>query len=171
MVARGRGNARPARFGLQLGGRGFCATTGGVRDALRGHLVFACGAGLYGVPSELASEVVNLPTLTRVPGAPAHVLGVFALRGEVLPVIDLTRLLGSPPPEQEWKRAVVLRVAQGVVALTATRVLGVASLEGNGGPLGNSGVQQHLKGPFQAPAGDVATVDPEGLVAFLARGG
>jgi purine-binding chemotaxis protein CheW len=126
---------------------------------------------LYGVPSELASEVVNLPALTRVPGAPAHVLGVFALRGEVLPVIDLVRLVGGPQPEAAWKRAVVLRVAQGVVALTATKVLGVSALEGSGGPLGNAGVQQHLRGPYSALAGDVAAVDPEGLVAFLARGG
>jgi purine-binding chemotaxis protein CheW len=133
--------------------------------------VFACGAGLYGVPSELASEVVNLPALTRVPGAPAHVLGVFALRGEVLPVIDLVKLVGGAPTEAPWKRAVVIRVAQGVVALTATRVLGVAALEGAGGPLGSTGVQQHLRGPLKAPAGDVAAIEPEGLVAFLARGG
>ncbi len=139
--------------------------------------MFSCGASLYGVPSELASEVVNLPTLTRVPGAPPHVIGVFALRGEVLPVIDLQLLAGGAA--RAWRRAVVVRATAGVVALTATRVFGVAPLEGVDEPLGPSGLRQHLRGPMKAPGaragvastGEIAAIETDGLMAFLARGG
>lgn len=137
---------------------------------VHGHLVFACGSSLYAVPSETASEVVNLPALTRVPGAPAHLLGVFAHRGEVLPVVDLSRLV-SKPVDEAFKRAVLVRTQKGVVALTATRVLGVATLEGSFERLGDAGVQRHLLGPARAPAGEVAVVDTDTFVEFLAQQG
>jgi purine-binding chemotaxis protein CheW len=137
---------------------------------LRGHLVFACGASLYAVPAERAQEVVSLPVLTRVPGAPPHLLGVFAHRGEVIPVIDLARITGVKV-ETAWRRAVLVRVPRGGLALTATRVAGVSVLHGKFDPLGETGVQAHLKGPARAPAGEVAIVEPEGFFDFLARGG
>jgi purine-binding chemotaxis protein CheW len=138
-------------------------------DAPRGHLVFVCGTTLYAVPSETAAEVVNVPTLTRVPGSPVHVLGVFAHRGEVLPVIDLAQLTGLKRDPAALKRAVVVRVAQGAVALTASRVNGVATLTGTFDRLGSSGVQSHLRGPATSPDGSVAVIDPEGLVEFLSH--
>lgn len=135
-----------------------------------GHLVFACGSSLYAVPADTASEVVNVPKLTRVPGAPGHLLGVFAHRGEVLPVVDLTRLTGQPL-DDAFKRAVLVRTPRGAVALTATRVLGVATLEGQFERLGDSGVHQHLRGPARAPAGEVAVIDTQTFVDFLASAG
>lgn len=136
----------------------------------RGHLVFSCGASLYAVPAETAAEVVTLPLLTRVPGAPVHLVGVFAHRGEVLPVVDLARLAGKPLDEA-FKRAVLVRGASGAVALTATRVLGVSQLEGKQDRLGDSGLLAHLRGPARGPAGEVAVIDPEGFFDYLARGG
>lgn len=133
-----------------------------------GHLVFAVGSSLYAVPADTASEVVTVPSLTRVPGAPAHLLGVFAHRGEVLPVVDLTRLLGTPG-DGAFRRAVLLRTPKGAVALTATKVLGVSTLEGSFERLGETGVQQHLRGPARAPAGEVAVIDTQTFVDFLAQ--
>lgn len=131
-----------------------------------GHLVFACGSSLYAVPADTASEVVTVPHLTRVPGAPAHLLGVFAHRGEVLPVIDLARLTGHPL-EEAFKRAVLVRTPKGAVALTASRVLGVATLEGSFERLGEAGVQQHLRGPARSASGEVAVIDTQTFVEFL----
>ena len=139
-----------------------------VRES-HGHLVFAVADRLYAVPADTASEVVTVASLTRVPGAPAHLLGVFAHRGEVLPVVDLTRLVGTPM-EGAFRRAVLLRTPKGAVALTATKVLGVATLEGSFDPLGESGGQQHLRGPARAPAGEVAVIDTQTFVDFLAQG-
>src|SRR5688572_23426388 len=90
------------------------------------HLVFASGSSWFAVPSERAAEVVTFPELTRVPGAPGHLLGVFAHRGEVIPVIDLAALTGATP--EKTRRAVLLRLTRGVLALTATRVAGVSAV-------------------------------------------
>lgn len=133
------------------------------------HLVFSCGQSWYAVPADRAAEVVSFPELTRVPGAPPHLLGVFAHRGEVIPVVDLATLLGNKP--EGSRRAVLLRLSKGSVALTATKVAGVSALTGAMDPLGKSGVHLHLRGPAQASTQDVAVIEPDGLFDFLAQGG
>jgi len=131
--------------------------------------VFACGASWYAVPADASSEVVTFPELTRVPGAPAHVLGVFAHRGEVIPVIDLSILTGGAA--EDSRRAVLLRVEKGAFALTASRVAGVSTVSGGTEPLESVGVKLHLRGPAQAASQDVAVVEPIGLFDFLSQGG
>jgi purine-binding chemotaxis protein CheW len=51
---------------------------------------------LYGLPVEDVQEVMSPHALTRVFHAPPALAGVTSLRGEVLPVLDLGRLLGVP---------------------------------------------------------------------------
>jgi len=132
------------------------------------HLVFSCGQSWYAVPAERAAEVVTFPALTRVPGAPAHLLGVFAHRGEVIPVVDLAALTGTKA--EKSRRAVLLRLPRGTLALTASKVAGVAQLTGKMDPLGSSGVHLHLRGPARSPTDDVAVIEPEGLFEFLSQG-
>lgn len=138
-------------------------------EETRGHLVFACGGSLYAVRAETASEVVNLPVLTRVPGAAPHLLGVFAHRGEVLPVIDLAKLIGKPVDEA-FKRVVLVRVARGTLAFTAAKVIGVSTIEPGLPRLGESGALAFMNGPARVSAGECAVIDAENLLDFLARG-
>lgn len=132
------------------------------------HLVFACGASWYAVPADSAAEVVSFPELTRVPGAPSHLLGVFAHRGEVIPVVDLALLLGGK--SDHTQRAVLVRLAKGSMALTATKVAGVSAVSGKLDALGTSGAHLHLRGPARAQRNEVAVIDPEGLFDFLSQG-
>jgi purine-binding chemotaxis protein CheW len=104
-----------------------------------------------------------------VPGAPAHLLGVFAHRGEVIPVIDIGLLVGAKG-ESATRRAVLVRVPRGSLALTAGRVAGVSALTGSLEPMGTTGIQAHLKGPAKASAGDVAVIEPEGMFELLSKG-
>jgi len=131
------------------------------------HLIFTSGQSWYAVPAETAAEVVGLPELARVPGAPAHLLGVFAHRGEVIPVVDLATLVGAKP--EKTQRAVLLRLAKGSLALTANKVAGVSTLSGKLDPLGGSGVHVYLRGPARAQANEVAVIDPEGLFEYLSQ--
>jgi chemotaxis signal transduction protein len=60
-------------------------------------IVLPIGADRYGIELTDVREVVPEPRLTPVPGAPAGVLGVVNLRGEVVPVLDTAQLLGLAP--------------------------------------------------------------------------
>lgn len=58
-------------------------------------LGFAIGDQRYAVEAIWVREVVRAPVVSRVPWAPQAVVGVINVRGEVLAVADLGRLLGA----------------------------------------------------------------------------
>ncbi|MBK9032504.1 MAG: chemotaxis protein CheW [Myxococcales bacterium] len=97
------------------------------------HVGLRSGSRWFALAAADVIEVVAVPTVTRVPAAPAHVLGVAMIRTRLVPMIDLELLLtGRPTPRLERGRAVVARagaVELGVVAL-ATRGL-VALADGD----------------------------------------
>lgn len=57
---------------------------------------FHLGEESYAIQTYYIREVVRLTEWTPVPGAPDFLLGVINLRGEILAVFDLRRLLGVP---------------------------------------------------------------------------
>jgi len=54
-------------------------------------------AELFGINVFKIREIVAMPPVTAMAGAPAHVLGVVNLRGQVIPVIDLPSVVGVVP--------------------------------------------------------------------------
>jgi purine-binding chemotaxis protein CheW len=71
-------------------------------------IAVSIGGALYGLPLKDVKEVVASRPLTRVFHATPALSGVMSLRGEVLPVIDLARLLGAEPGGED-PRIVVVR--------------------------------------------------------------
>jgi chemotaxis signal transduction protein len=58
-------------------------------------LLLPVGSDLYALPLAWAREVVATPAVTRLVTAPATVLGLFNLRGQVIPLLDTAALLGT----------------------------------------------------------------------------
>jgi chemotaxis signal transduction protein len=57
-------------------------------------VMFAIGEDRYAIATSAVREVVSDPRPTRLPTAPAMLLGAFNLRGEVVPLFDTAALLG-----------------------------------------------------------------------------
>src|SRR4051794_26585684 len=49
---------------------------------------------LYAIDMQSVREVVASPLATKLPTGPGSALGVFNLRGEIMPLFDTARLLG-----------------------------------------------------------------------------
>ena len=81
----------------------------------------------YGLPIERVHEILRVGSITRVPNAPAHVRGVTNVRGRLLPVIELSGMLGLAPVElTKDARVVAVELAGRLLGLLvdrATRVL------------------------------------------------
>jgi purine-binding chemotaxis protein CheW len=131
------------------------------------HLVFASGPAHYALPAASAHEVVSQPTLVQVPGMPSHVRGVFAHRGEMVPLVDLSLLLEGNL--ETGRRAVLMRVQGGLLAFTARQVLGVLPITGTPASLSTSGVYRFLKAPARSPQHDVTLIEAEGLWSYLSQ--
>jgi purine-binding chemotaxis protein CheW len=58
------------------------------------HLRIRVGAEQYALDLEHVLEVVELGEVTPVPGSGATLLGLRNLRGEILPALDLSAMLG-----------------------------------------------------------------------------
>jgi purine-binding chemotaxis protein CheW len=52
-------------------------------------LTFTLGEETYGVDILRVQEIRVYSTVTRIPQAPAHVLGVLNLRGSIVPIVDM----------------------------------------------------------------------------------
>lgn len=55
--------------------------------------------GIYGVNVAKVREIIKIPKLTELPGAPEYIEGIFDLRGVVIPVVNLARWMGIKTPE------------------------------------------------------------------------
>lgn len=54
----------------------------------------------YGIQVENVREIRLLENITRVPNAPAYVKGVMNLRGKIISVVDVKKLLGFSASEE-----------------------------------------------------------------------
>jgi purine-binding chemotaxis protein CheW len=63
-----------------------------------GIVEFTLAHERYGVESQYVREIAPLRHYTPVPGAPAFVLGMINLHGEILSVVDLRRFFDLPDP-------------------------------------------------------------------------
>lgn len=90
-------------------------------------LGFTVGDQRYAVEARWVREVVRAPVVSRVPWAPRAVVGVINVRGEVLAVADLGRLLGVTGTRTATS-AVILDGAGPPVALLVDDVDDIASI-------------------------------------------
>jgi purine-binding chemotaxis protein CheW len=95
----------------------------------RQYVIFGLCDEEYGMPIARVQSIIRYEAPTPVPHAPEGVEGVFNLRGQVLPLIDLGwRLRGEPITPTPASRIIVADSALGAVGLAVDRVKEVASL-------------------------------------------
>lgn len=84
---------------------------------------FMIGDEEYAVPILSIQEIIKPFTWTRVPQVPSYVLGVFNLRGSVIPLIDLRTKFGLPNKKQnEDTRFIVMRHGDDVAGFVIDRL-------------------------------------------------
>ena len=72
---------------------------GNKKDEVLRWVTFLLDKEMYGVNVMQVREVLRYSDIAPVPGAPAYVLGIINLRGNVVSVIDTRMRFGLPPAE------------------------------------------------------------------------
>lgn len=103
-------------------------------DPLLELLLFSLGSEGYALAVPLLREIVMPPPLSEVPRAPAAVLGVTMLRGEVVPVIDPRLRLRLPPRPRQGPstRVIIVDAGAGPLGLWVDRVVQVVRVRASG---------------------------------------
>lgn len=93
------------------------------------YFCFRLGEWCFGVPSENVREVFRAGPLTPLPRLPAFVMGVCGHRGEVLPVVDLLRLLGKGEAKVGLRTRLFVGISATLqVAVVTDAVVGLRSI-------------------------------------------
>lgn len=103
---------------------------GGSADKdLMKFVTFFLNSEEYALPIGEVQEINRVGEITRVPNAPAHVIGVINLRGRIVPVLELKQRLrlGQTKLTKE-SRIVVVEHGQKVLGLMVDRVSQVLNL-------------------------------------------
>jgi chemotaxis-related protein WspB len=105
-------------------------------------MVFHIGRERFALPLASVLRVLPVARLKALPGAPHFVPGLLDLHGEALPVIDVSRLAGTPPDAVRYDTRILLIDVYAAgrarrLGLKCERVAGVAAIDG---PLAEAGV-------------------------------
>jgi len=113
-------------------------------------------------------ETLPVPPITRVFLVPACLAGVFSLRGDIVPVIDLGILLGLPTTAaSDDSKIVVVDHAAGVVGIVVDRLRDLRTVEG---PLDPAPVNLAAEvaalflGVVATPTGSVRVLDARAVI-------
>lgn len=93
-------------------------------------VAFTLGEEELALPIDIVREIVVFDRLSALPGSPEYVVGVFNLRGRIIPLIDIGCILRveHPPPGPEGK-AIVLEHEGRTFAVYATSISRIYTAE------------------------------------------
>ena len=84
---------------------------------------FIVGEEEFAIPILSIQEIIKPISCTRVPQTPTYILGVFNLRGSVIPLIDLRARFGlTPQKHTEETRFVVMKSGDDVAGFVIDRL-------------------------------------------------
>ncbi|MDH2431241.1 chemotaxis protein CheW [Pokkaliibacter sp. MBI-7] len=98
-------------------------------DTVLQWVTFRLEKEVYGVNVMQVQEVLRYTDIAPVPGAPAYVLGIINLRGNVVTVIDTRQRFGLVPAEiTDNSRIIIIEVNHQVVGILVDAVAEVVYL-------------------------------------------
>lgn len=88
---------------------------GDILDPVTQWLTFVLGGEKYAVKVTQVQEVLRYTLIAPVPGAPAEVLGIINLRGNVVTVVDARKKFGMPSRKVDDATRIMMMDVQGYI--------------------------------------------------------
>jgi chemotaxis signal transduction protein/chemotaxis regulatin CheY-phosphate phosphatase CheZ len=82
----------------------------------------------YTIPIIKVQEIINLPAVTRLPQASDYLEGVSNLRGRVIPIINLKKMVGLPS-DKAGEKVIVISSGKITFGVVVDGITGVVSIE------------------------------------------
>jgi len=92
-------------------------------------VVFKLGKQMWGIDLKYVREVVRVKQYTIVPTTTEYVLGVFNLRGQIVPLLDISKILNVERESSET--AIILNYNEEAVGFSVDNVVGVINVSDN----------------------------------------
>lgn len=119
-------------------------------------ILFTMNQHYYVTAAEHIEEVIDAPTITKVPLADAWVEGLINLRGTVLTVVNLAELIGLEQPKHN-RNILIMKKADEKKGLLIEEVIEVITIEEAAIQLPNTDEADYYTGVLSI-ANDVASI-------------
>ncbi len=124
-------------------------------------LIFQIGNVRLGLASGHVQGVIRAVTLTPLPGAPPTIEGVLNLRGRVVPVLNMRRLLQlGDKAIEHTDHLIIVETPRGLLAIRADRAIDLCRLD-------DADVQASADQQLESPYISHTAKTPDGLVHLL----
>ncbi|HMK61509.1 MAG TPA: protein phosphatase CheZ [Dissulfurispiraceae bacterium] len=94
------------------------------------YIGFLMNGNEYTIPILKVQEIVNLPSVTKLPQASDYLEGVTNLRGKIIPIINLKKMVGLPS-ETAGEKVIVISSGRITFGVLVDGITGVISIEEN----------------------------------------
>jgi purine-binding chemotaxis protein CheW len=93
-------------------------------------LAVLAGNEAYGFPLSAVREILMPPPLTEVPRAPGHILGVVTVRGQIITLVDLPKLLHLEVEQGDpYGRVLLIDNGEELIGVAVDHVIQVYRME------------------------------------------
>ena len=133
-------------------------------------VTFYIGEMLFGVPADEVAEVVHPFRVTPLPNMPANLVGIAAVRGEVVAVLDLKRAIGAQAGAANVKAKLIVLNQKGSkmqMAFPVDKMHEIVLLAEKDISPTRGGTPSFVCGLANLNVGNLAIIDAEGLPDLL----
>jgi len=92
------------------------------------YIGFMMNGSEYTIPILKVQEIVNLPHMTKLPQAPDYLEGVTNLRGKIIPIINLKKMVGLQS-QSAGEKVIVISSGRITFGVLVDGITGVVSIE------------------------------------------
>ena len=133
-------------------------------------VTFKLGEETYGVNVVQVQEVLRVSEIAPVPGAPAYVLGIINLRGNVVSVLDTRLRFGLPKrASDDSTRIIIIELESQTIGILVDSVAEVEDVQGQevdtAPGVGNEESSRYIAGVVSRPDGLLILVDVQRLLS------
>jgi chemotaxis signal transduction protein len=104
-MSRREGEVTASHEGHEISQRDTASAAEGLRDDVQQMVTFRIAKEEFAFPMERVREILRVETPKHVPDLPEYVLGVLTVRGQILPIVDLRRLMQQRSLAEEFAGA------------------------------------------------------------------
>jgi chemotaxis signal transduction protein/chemotaxis regulatin CheY-phosphate phosphatase CheZ len=83
----------------------------------------------YTIPIMKVREIINMPSITKMPQSPSYIEGVTNLRGSIIPVVNLKKLVNLGGENETWKKVIVVASGKITFGILVDDITGVINIE------------------------------------------
>lgn len=95
------------------------------------YIGFTLNNSEYSIPVLKVREIIHVPYITKMPQSPSYVEGVANLRGNIIPVVNLKKLVGIDTNGDRGNRVIVVASGKVIFGVLVDAVTGVITIEEN----------------------------------------